>query len=43
MLSYSSRISAFETRHPLETDAQETGIDPLQNELVKNDDDGELQ
>lgn len=41
MLSYSSRISAFETRHPLETDAQETGIDPLQNELVKNDDDGE--
>ncbi|XP_072910530.1 TBC1 domain family member 5 isoform X2 [Hemitrygon akajei] len=37
MLSSSRRISAFETRHPLETDAQETGIDPLQNELVKDD------
>uniref|UniRef100_UPI00398E5E3E TBC1 domain family member 5 isoform X2 n=1 Tax=Pristiophorus japonicus TaxID=55135 RepID=UPI00398E5E3E len=41
MLSSSSRISTFETRHPLETDAQETGIDPLQNELVKDDDNGE--
>ncbi|XP_067862188.1 TBC1 domain family member 5 isoform X4 [Heptranchias perlo] len=41
MLSSSSRISTFETRHPLETEAQETGIDPLQNELVKDDDNGE--
>ncbi|XP_067867959.1 TBC1 domain family member 5 isoform X3 [Heterodontus francisci] len=41
MLSSSSRISTFETRHPLETDVQETGIDPLQNELVKDDDSGE--
>eukprot|EP00062_Callorhinchus_milii_P012556 gi/632959718/ref/XP_007895783.1/ PREDICTED: TBC1 domain family member 5 isoform X2 [Callorhinchus milii] len=40
MLSSSSTISAFETRHPLETDPQETGIDPLQNYLVKDDDDG---
>ncbi|XP_060680860.1 TBC1 domain family member 5 isoform X3 [Hemiscyllium ocellatum] len=37
MLSSSSKISTFETRHPLETDVQETGIDPLQSELVKDD------
>ncbi|XP_072364855.1 TBC1 domain family member 5 [Scyliorhinus torazame] len=41
MLSSSSRISTFEPRHPLETDVQETGIDPLQNELIKGDDNGE--
>ncbi|XP_069769092.1 TBC1 domain family member 5 isoform X1 [Narcine bancroftii] len=41
-MSSSSRISAFETRHPLETDAQETGIDPLQNDLLKDDDNGEI-
>ncbi|XP_078394657.1 TBC1 domain family member 5 isoform X2 [Cetorhinus maximus] len=41
MLPSSSRISTFETRHPLETDVQETGIDPLQNELVRDDDNGE--